>query len=334
MSTENQQIVLATPFSGVPTVANFGVKAVPVPELTDGQVLIKTDSIAVDPYLRMAAVSPAVGAPFSNFLVGTVIATKADAFSVGDVVTGLLPLQLVVAVDAARVTKVANTENLPLSYFVGALGMPGQTAVGALEAGFKAGDVVVVTGAAGAVGSLLGQLARLRGAKKVIGVAGGPTKAALVVEKYGFDACIDYKAHTTAAELQAALKAALGDERIDYYVDGFAGPVTDAIWDLLADNGRVTVIGNMSEYNATSPVKMDAFFGKLTFPTITIRGFNVFKWAGIPANIESFYSTVPALVAEGKIKVDQTVVNGLDQFPEAFIGVFSGRNTGKAVIHV
>jgi NADPH-dependent curcumin reductase CurA len=335
MSAENKQVFIAKPFHGPVTTENIGVKTIPYPTAAEGEVVFKVASLSVDPYLRTSYASAPAGFVLPNHVVGTVIESKSDKFAVGDIVTGILPLQLYISAPAAQLRKIDNSHGLPLSNYVGAVGMPGQTALGALEEGaFKAGDVVFVSGAAGAVGSLLGQLARNLGAKKVIGSAGGPEKCKLVVEKYGFDACIDYKEHTTEEAVSKALIAALGDDKINFFADNTGGHVTDAVWDLLADEAHVEIIGSIADYNSTAPRKVDAFLFKLIYRAITVRGFIVFKWITREGNLARFYETVPKLVKDGTVKIDETIHQGIDKVPEAFVGLFTGANTGKMVINV
>jgi NADPH-dependent curcumin reductase CurA len=336
----NKQVYLANLLSANAVVTDLAVKDIPYPTLADGEVLVKATSLSVEPHMRvLLAQITETGAPITNFLIGTVVESKAEAFVVGDTVTGILPLQLYVAAPASALTTldVAATKaaGLPLTLFLGALGMPGQTAYGAVtEGGFKAGDVVFVSGAAGAVGSLMGQLARHLGAKKVIGSAGGPTKCKIVVEKYGFDACIDYKAHETHAEIVAALASALGGDKIDFFADLTGGPVTDAAIDLLGTLSRVVVVGATAEYGNVKPRQTESLFPKLIARAITIRGFFVWIWRTVPGNVEKHISAVLPLLADGTIKADESTVTGIDSTPAAFAGLFTGANTGKMVINI
>jgi NADPH-dependent curcumin reductase CurA len=335
MSIENKQAYVAKPFHGEITAENIGIKSVPYPTSGEGEVIFKVATLSVDPYIRGTCAGQPIGHVVSNFVAGTVIESKSDKFAVGDAVYGNFPLQLYVAAPADKLHKIDTSLGLPLSNYVGALGMPGQTALGALEdGGFKAGDVVFVNGAAGAVGSLLGQLARHLGAKKVIGSAGGPEKCKIVVEKYGFDACIDYKEHTTAAAVSKALVAALGDDKIGFFAENTGGHVTDAIWDLMAFKARAVIIGSIADYNNTTPRKVDAFLHKLIYRAVNVRGFIVSNWLQQEGNAARFYATVPKLVKEGTVKIDETVHHGIEKIPEAFVGLFTGANIGKMVINV
>jgi len=331
----NKQVTLAAPFKGMVAESNFAVVPTDYPVLAENEVLVKTESISVDPYLRGALASAPVGTVLANYIIGTVVESKSALFAVGDVVTGIAEQKLYVAVPADKLRKVDLSLGLRKSLYVGALGMPGQTAYGVIkQGGFKAGDVVVVSGAAGAVGSLFGQLARVYGAKKVIGTAGGKDKCAKVVADYGFDACIDYKEHTTKETMQEALKAALGDDKPSFYVDNTGGHVTAALWDLYDRHARISVLGAIAEYNNEKPAQVESFLFHLIYRALTVKGFLVFDYVAQPGALDEFYATVPKLIADGKVKVDETVLEGIDKVPEAFVGLFKGTNTGKMVINV
>jgi NADPH-dependent curcumin reductase CurA len=335
MATENRQVFIASPINGQIMTDNIGVRVVPYPTANDGEVLLKTSSMSADPYLRILYGSSPAGTVVVNSVIGTVLESKSDAFAVGDIVTGMCPLQTFTVSPADKLQRVENPLGLPLSSFIGALGFTGQTALGALQdTSFKAGEVVFVTGAAGAVGSLLGQLARHLGAKKVIGSAGGPEKCKLVVEKFGFDACIDYKEHTTAEAFGVALSAALGDDAVDYFADNTGGHVTAALWDLLANKARVAVIGAISEYNDGEPPLVRSFLAKLIFRSITVRGFVLLDWLARAGTRSEFFALVPQLVKDGVVAADETVYTGIDSFPEAFVGLFTGANTGKMIVNL
>jgi len=209
------------------------------------------------------------------------------------------------------------------------LGMPGLTAYFGLfdVAQFKPTDVVVVSGAAGAVGSLVGQLAKLKGAR-VIGTAGGDKIDYL--KKLGFDYTIDYKLHKTAESVTEELKKA-APNGVDLYFDNTGGHVTDAVFPLLNKYARVAVCGQISMYNEVDPPRVPAFLHHLIYKSVTVKGFVVSDFV---SQVGRFYDEVPKLLQENKIQYQETVVEGFDKIPEAFIGLFHGANTGKAVVKV
>ena len=228
-----------------------------------GHVLLRLRVVSVDPYLRDALRRATVGDSQCSYCVAEVVDSQLELFNTGDMVTGVLPWKTVQLHDGklrpgqragqgAVLRKVSQLPGVPLTAWVGVLGMPGRTAYfGLLDpevGGVQAGQVVVVSGAAGAVGSLVGQLARLKGAKTIIGTAGGPDKCRLVKERYKFDACLDYKALDTVEKLQEAVKAVL-PEPVNLYFDNVGGLVTQAMWDLYAKRGRMVLCGSISGYN-------------------------------------------------------------------------------------
>jgi len=190
----------------------------------------------------------------------------------------------------------------------------------------------VVSGAAGAVGSLVGQLARLKGAKKVIGTAGGADKCRVVKEKYGFDECIDYKTFDTVDKMREELKKA-APEGVHLYFDNVGGHVTQAMWDVYTKFGRMALCGAISNYNKPPHETLlpDPFGMKMIYGGLTVRGFTSSDFVD---RSEEFYAEVPQLVEQGKVVFDETVYKGFDKIPLAFAGLFHGHNTGKAVITV
>ena len=230
---------------------------------TPGHVLLRLRVISVDPYLRDVLRKASVGQPQYSWCVAEVVDSQLDGYSVGEFVTGALAWKTLQLHDGklkpgqkssqgTALRKVVPVPGVPLTAWVGVLGMPGRTAYfGLLDpevGGLKADQTVVVSGAAGAVGSMVGQLARMKGAKKVIGTAGGPDKCRLVSDKYGFDACLDYKELDTVERMQQALKEAAPDG-VQVYFDNVGGHVTQAMWPVYADHGRMVLCGAISGYN-------------------------------------------------------------------------------------
>ena len=262
MSTVAQEIIVTNKPSGFPEpTSTFKVQPISTPpsSATPGHILLRLKVVSVDPYLRGVLRSAQVGEPLTSWAVAEVVDSQHEAFSRGDLVTGRLPWRTVqlhdgAGMDGAKLlTKLQPSPHIPLTAYVGVLGMPGRTAYFGLldhEVGrFQPGQTVVVSGAAGAVGSLVGQLARIKGAKRVIGTAGGPEKCRLVKERYGFDECIDYKAVSTVEAMTSALQAAAPDG-VDLYFDNTSGHVTQAMFDVYNTFGRMALCGAISGYNA------------------------------------------------------------------------------------
>jgi NADPH-dependent curcumin reductase CurA len=210
--------------------------------------------------------------------------------------------------------------------------MPGATAYFGLKdaASFKKGDIVLVSGAAGAVGSAVGQLAKLWGAKQVIGTAGGPDKCKLVVDKYGFDACIDYKKFDTEEKMTAELKR-LCPDGLDVHFDNVGGHVSDSFLNLVRKHGRVAVCGSISQYNDAKPPLCPSPWVKVIYTSVRIQGFLVYDYH---EHWQEFLDEVHPLVKQNKIQYEETVVEGFEKLPEALNGLFKGANVGKMVVKI
>ena len=258
--------------------------------------------------------------------VGRVVASEADGLAVGDTVTGMLGVQRFAMVDAPAVHKV-DPSLAPLPTYLGALGMPGMTAYfGLLETGKpKEGDTVVVSGAAGAVGGLVGQIAKLKGCR-VIGIAGGAEKCAQVVDELGFDACIDYKGDDIPAKLRE-----LCPKGIDVYFDNVGGEILDHCLARLALHARVVICGAISQYNSTDGPRPPHNYMSLLVNRASMTGIIVFDWA---KRYGEAYRDMAAWLAEGKITAREDVVEGLETFPETLLKLFTGANNGKLVLKV
>ncbi|MEU4738905.1 NADP-dependent oxidoreductase [Actinosynnema sp. NPDC023658] len=322
---------LASRPEGFPTPENFDLVEVPVPTAGDGQLLVRNVVMSVDPYMRgrmnegKSYVPPfEVGKALEGGAVGEVVASNAAGFEVGDTVLHNLGWRDYAVLDAARAVKV-DPAVAPLGAYLGVLGMPGMTAyVGLLEvASFKEGDVVFVSGAAGAVGQVVGQIARLRGAKRVIGSAGSDAKVKYLVDELGFDAAFNYKDGPVGEQLAQA-----APDGIDVYFDNVGGEHLEAALDSLNDRGRVAVCGSISNYNTKTPTGVRNT-GLLVTKQLTLRGFLVMEHGHLR---EQFVREVGGWVASGELRYQETVTEGLDRAPEAFIGMLRGENLGKALV--
>lgn len=330
---KTQSILLASRPQGVPTAEHFQFETRDVPEPTAGQVLLKAHYVSVDPYMRgrMSAaksyVAPfEVGQPIAGGVVAEVVASHSEQLPVGSMVVGNLPWQHYSVADAQAVSAVP-ADKAPASYFLGLLGMPGLTAYfGLLDiCQPKAGETVVVSGAAGAVGLIVGQLAKIKGCR-VVGTAGSDEKVAHL-RALGFDEAINYK---TTPDIGKALAEA-APNGVDCYFDNVGGAITDAVYDLLNKHARIALCGQISTYNATEAPVGPRPEGKLLKTSTKLQGFIVSdylsRWPEGVQQLTQWYT-------EGKLKGEETVTEGFDQIPAAFLGLFTGENTGKAVVKV
>jgi hypothetical protein len=336
MSLINKQWHLVSRPSGKPSADNFRLVEAPVPELRDGQVLVRHHYMSVDPYMRTrmsegksyAAPQP-LNAVMGGRTVGEVVASRCDDFAVGDAVVGMGGWQLYQVVDAAQrgALQKVDTSRVPMSAYLGAVGMPGVTAWIGLNTIIepKAGETVVVSAASGAVGSVVGQLAKAKGCRAV-GIAGGPQKCRIVVDEFGFDACIDHRAHADAKSLGAALKDACPGG-IDGDFENVGGVVLDAVMANMNPFSRIAMCGMIASYNG-EPLPMAAP-NLILLMRMKVQGFIVSEhlqhW---PAALEE----LGALVAEGRLKYRESVAQGIESAPEAFFGMLEGRNLGKQVV--
>ena len=330
----NREWVLAKRPAGEPSMDCFELEETETADLTAGELLVQTWYLSVDPYMRgrmsdseSYAEPWAVGEPLNGGIVGEVVEAESDAYDTGDLVTGEGTWAEYSVMDAADVTAVDPSVAAPEAY-LGVLGMPGRTAYfGLLEVGDPSpGETVVVSGAAGAVGSVVGQIAKLNGCR-VVGFAGTDEKTTWLTEELGFDAAINYK---STDEYQAALAdAAPGG--VDVYFDNVGGPITDAVFTQLNLDARVAVCGQIAHYNdetvPTGPRKLP----QLIAPRATVQGLLVGDFAnrfGVATEQLSEW------VASGDLSHRETIVEGLSNAPDAFLGLFSGDNIGKQVVQV
>ncbi|TGE13449.1 NADP-dependent oxidoreductase [Hymenobacter elongatus] len=330
---KTQAILLASRPSGLPTAAQFRFETLDLPTPEAGQVLLKTLYVSVDPYMRgrmnagKSYVPPfAVGEPLAGGAVAEVVESRNEAFPAGSVVVGNLPWQHYSLADGKSLNRVP-TDQAPVSYFLGLLGMPGLTAYfGLLDiCQPKAGETVVVSGAAGAVGMVVGQLAKIQGAR-VVGTAGSDEKVAYL-KQLGFDEAINYK---TTPDIAQALAAA-APAGIDCYFDNVGGPITDAVYGLLNKHARIALCGQISSYNDAVVPTGPRPEGKLLTTSARLQGFIVSdyfsRWPEGIAKLTEWYGA-------GQLQFEETITEGFDQIPAAFLGLFSGENTGKAIVKV
>ena len=336
MSTTNRQILLASRPTGEPGTDNFKLVSTPVPTVADGQVLVRNHYLSLDPYMRgrmnegkSYATPQPLGEVMIGGTVGEVVESRNAHFAVGDKVVGMGGWQEYQLVDANQrgVLQKVDTTHVPLSAYLGAVGMPGVTGWYGLVKIIdpKPGETVVVSAASGAVGGAVGQLAKARGARAV-GIAGGAEKCRYVVEELGFDACIDYKQHRDVKSLSAALKADCPDG-IDGYFENVGGMILDAVMLRANPFSRVAMCGMIAGYNG-EPIPMSAP-QLILVNRMKIEGFIVSEHMAVwPEALKE----LGTLVATGKLKYRETIAQGLDAAPEAFLGLLKGRNFGKQLV--
>lgn len=336
MTRPNLQWLLASRPGGEPTPANFRLVTSSVPALKDGEVLVRHHYLSLDPYMRgrmndgknYAAPQP-LDAVMIGGTVGEVIESQHDAFRVGDTVVGAGGWQQysIVNVSQPGLLRKVDASRVPLSAYLGAVGMPGVTAWYGLTQIIepKAGETVTVSAAIGAVGGVVGQLAKARGCRAV-GIAGGRDKCDVVVREFGFDACIDYKAHKNPASLQAALAAACPNG-IDGHFENVGGVVLDAVMQQANAFARIAMCGMIAGYNG-EPIPMAEPRLILT-QRMKVQGFIISEhlplWPQALAELGE-------RVARGTLKYRETVAQGIESAPEAFIGLLKGRNLGKQLV--
>ncbi|HEX6445934.1 MAG TPA: NADP-dependent oxidoreductase [Streptosporangiales bacterium] len=335
MTVVSREIHLASRPHGEPTPANFAQVEVELPDPADGEVLVRNRFFSVDPYMRgrmndaKSYVPPfAVGEVMSGAAIGEVVASRSDAVSVGDVVLHQGGWRESAVTDAARVRPV-DVDAVPSpSAYLGVLGSTGMTAYVGLSdvARMEPGDVVFVSGAAGAVGSVAGQLARLRGASRVIGSAGSAEKVAYLVDELGFDAAFNYKDAPVGRQLREA-----APDGVDVYFDNVGGDHLEAAISAMNDFGRVAACGAISLYNATEPVPGPRNMGMIVQKRLSIRGFIVLDHGD---RFADFSRDVGRWVADGSIRYRETFVDGIENAPQAFLDMLHGGNVGKMVVRL
>ena len=333
----NRRVVLASRPEGAPQLSNFRIEERPAPEPEQGEVLLRTLWLSLDPYMRgrmSAARSYAkpveVGEPMVGGTVSKVVDSRHPDFKVGDIVLAYSGWQDYAVSNGAGLRKL-DPARAPISTALGVLGMPGMTAyTGLLTIGDpKPGETVVVAAATGPVGATVGQIAKVKGCRAV-GIAGGPDKCRYLLDAFGFDVAVDHRSKNFADELRAACP-----DGIDVYFENVGGPVWDAVFPLLNDFARIPVCGLISQYNMTElppgPDRTPQLFRQVLTRRLTIRGFIVWDFA---SQAEAFERDVSTWIQQGKIKYKEDVVEGLENAPQAFLGLLQGKNFGKMLVRV
>jgi len=327
-----QQIVLASRPKGVPTIDNFTTATVQLPALTRQQVLLQGLYYSVDPYMRgrmndaKSYVPPfALNQPIQGGVVARVLQSTSDRFVAGNFVLGNLPWQETMVAAEADINKIDETL-APPAYYLGILGMPGLTAYfGLLHIGKpQPGETVVVSGAAGAVGVVVGQIAKIKGCH-VVGIAGTDNKVALLKNTFGFDEAINYKTET---DMRQAIKKACPNG-VDVYFDNVGGEISDAVIANINFHARIPLCGQISLYNSTGAPVGPRLQPMLLTRSVLMQGFIVSNFSN---QFAEALKQLAKWVTEGKLQYTQTTLHGFNKLPEALIGLFSGNNTGKMIV--
>jgi NADPH:quinone reductase len=327
-----KQIVLASRPKGLPGKKTFRTETVSLPELEDGEVLVKGLYYSVDPYMRgrmndVKSYSPPyqVNAPVVGGVIGEIEDTKSDDFKKGDKITGMFPWSTKFIVPAKALRKI-DIDIAPASYYLGILGMPGLTAYfGMLEIGKpRPGETVVISGAAGAVGVVAGQIAKLKGTK-VIGIAGSDDKIKMLKEEFNFDDAINYK---KTSNIDEAIKK-ICPNGVDIYFDNVGGEISDAVISNINFHARIVLCGQISLYNATERPVGPRLQPMLLTRSALMQGFIV---SDFQSSFSDGMQQLSQWVKEGKLMYQETIINGFDQLPEAFLNLFSGANKGKMIV--
>jgi NADPH-dependent curcumin reductase CurA len=333
MNLTNHQFRLAARPVGMPKRTDWTYSQERAAEPNEGELLVKVLYISLDPAMRgwmnegKSYVPPVgIGEVMRALAVGRVIASRHPKFPAGDFVSGSFGVQEYAVSDGKGVSKV-DTRIAPLPVHLSALGMTGLTAYfGLLDVGHpKPGDTVVVSGAAGAVGSVVGQIAKIKGCRAV-GIAGGEEKCRYIVQELGFDAAIDYKCDDVKKSLRAHCPRG-----VDVYFDNVGGDILDAVLAQLARGARVLICGAISQYNNTGPVKGPANYRSLLVNRASMMGFLVFDYAERYAEA---LREMAGWLAAGKLKSREDIVEGLETFPETLLKLFNGENVGKLIVKV
>lgn len=330
----NQRIILVSRPEGLPKESDFRLVESEIATMTDGDVLVETLYLSVDPYMRGLLREKGtyfqpveLGGVMMGEGVGRVIRTNSTAFREGDIVVGMTGWQRYALLPAKDLRKI-DPGLAPISTALGVLGMPGLTAYfGLLDiCAPKAGETVFVSGAAGAVGSIAGQIAKIQGCRAV-GSAGSDEKISLLVNEFGFDSAFNYK---TEPDLATALRKHC-PRGIDIYFDNVGGPMTDAVFPQLNTFARVSVCGQIDQYNDQKPSVGPRVLWHLIVKQAKAQGFLIMQYA------PRFREAIPVMaqwLREGKLKYRETVVHGIENTPRAFIGLFHGDNVGKMLVKV
>lgn len=333
-TTTSREIRLTSRPVGEPGPEHFELAKLEVPQPDKGQILVRNSWMSVDPYMRgrmddaESYIAPfRLGAPLEGAAVGTVVASGAEQIPVGTTVSHFLGWREYALLNAEAANVIDISIARPQDH-LGVLGTPGLTAYLAVTqiAPVKPGDVVFVSSAAGAVGSIAGQLAREFGAARVIGSAGGPAKRAALVESFGFDVALDYRARPIAAQLAEA-----APEGIDVYIDNVGGDHLQAALDALKVHGKVALVGMISGYNAVDPVPAPTNLYLTVTKRLTLQGVLVLDHLD---RFPEYLARTTAWLADGTLRTRETVVEGIEQAPTALLGVLRGANIGKMLVRL
>jgi NADPH-dependent curcumin reductase CurA len=329
----NHQFRLAQRPVGLPKRSDWNYVEEPVRPLAEGEILVKMLYISLDPAMRgwmndgRSYVPPVgIGEVMRAGAAGRVIESKNPGFAVGDTVTGMFGIQEYIVADGKAVTKV-DTKFAPLPVYLSTLGMPGMTAYfGLLDTGeLKAGETVVISGAAGAVGAVAGQIAKIKGCT-VVGIAGGAEKCRYIVEELGFDAAIDYKSEDVRKALHQHCP-----NGVDVYFDNVGGDILDTVLAQIRRGARIVICGAISQYNNTTPVHGPSNYLSLLVNRASMKGMIVFDFA---ARYGQAAREMAGWMAEGKLRSREDIVAGLETFPDTLLKLFRGENFGKLVLKV
>ncbi len=329
-----KQIVLSGRPNGKPVLENFQTNTIVLPELKENELLLEALFLSVDPYMRgrmndAKSYAPPfeIGKPIMGGVVAKVIKSNAANYKVDDLITGNLPWQQHCMVTEKGLLKI-DTSLAPASYYLGILGMPGLTAYfGLMDIGKpKSGETVVVSGAAGAVGMVVGQIAKLQGCH-VVGIAGSDEKVKLLKEDYSFDEVINYK---TTADIKKAI-AEVCPKGVDIYFDNVGGTISDAVIANINFHARIVLCGQIALYNSTEIPMGPRLQPMLLTRSVLMQGFIIGNYQSRFSEGSQYLAT---MVKQGKIKYHETIVKGFDQLPAALLGLFEGDNIGKMIVEV
>jgi NADPH-dependent curcumin reductase len=334
----NRRIILVSRPVGTPTADNFKLEDSDVPDPSNGQMLLRTLYLSLDPYMRgrmSDAPSYAEHVALRGVMVGgtvsQVVDSKIPEYKPGDRVLSYSGWQEYALTDGTGIVKIDQTDEFPISYALGVLGMPGHTAyTGLLQIGKpKTNETIVVAAASGAVGSVVGQIAKIKGCRAV-GIAGSKTKCDYVTQTLGFDACINYKNEDFKAKLQEVCP-----DGIDIYFESVGGEVQQTVWPLLNVGARVPVCGIIAHYNARElpqgPDRTPLILRDILTKRITVKGFIIFDHQ---ADFPEMTAKIKQWLSQGRIVYKEDVVDGLERAPESFIGLLNGLNFGKLIVKV
>lgn len=333
MAAQNHLFRLAARPVGMPKRGDWSFEEEPVREPGPGESLVKVLYVSLDPAMRgwmadrKSYVPPVkIGEVMRALGAGRVLASQHPRFKEGDYVTGMLGVQEYAISNGERATKV-DANLAPLPVYLSTLGMPGMTAYfGILDIGqAKQGEVVVVSAAAGAVGSVVGQIAKIKGCR-VVGIAGGPEKCRYIVDELGFDAAIDYKHHDVGKTLMEHCP-----DGIDVYFDNVGGEILDTVLTQIRLHARIVICGAISQYNNTAPMKGPSNYLSLLVHSARMEGLMVLDFM---SRYSEAGREMAGWMAQGKLKSREDIVTGLDTFPETFLKLFTGANNGKLILKV